>query len=204
MMPLFFKSIPELSLYDPLADMLGAAHDGVIKYSYAECVKLAGHSCPTVAGTYLMVQRGLKILYPDTMPRRGEIRVLLSGTLGDGVVGVMANIASFITGATDVSGFHGLGGKFDRRNLLKYEANIQGDIALERVDTGECISLSYNPRIVPADPKMGEWLELMITEKGNFEIERLFQNAWQDRVKLILTDYANHPGLVIPTFEGKK
>lgn len=204
MTPIFFKSIPELSLYDPLAEMLGAAHDGVIKYSYAECVKLAGHSCPTVAGTYLMLLKGLKLLYPDALPRRGEIRVLMSGTLGDGVVGVMANIASFVTGATDISGFHGLGGKFDRRNLLRFEADIDGDLALERVDTGERVTLSYNPRIVPADPKMGEWLELILTDKGNFEIERLFQTAWQDRVKLILTDYANHPGVVIPTFESKQ
>lgn len=204
MNPIFFKFIPEISLYDPLAEMLGAARDGILKYSFAECVKLAGHSCPTVAGTYLMVERGLKILYPDTIPVRGEIRLLMSGSLGDGVVGVMANVASFITGATDVSGFHGLGGKFDRRNLLSYEADIRGDLALERVDTGERVCLSYNPKIVPSDPKMGEWLELMITDRANFEIEKLFQNAWQERVKLILTDYANHPGLVIPTFEGKR
>ncbi|MDD2781725.1 hypothetical protein [Sulfuricurvum sp.] len=204
MMPHFFKSIPELSLYDPLAQILGAASEGIIHYSYAECVKLAGHSCPTVAGTYLMLLKGLKFLYPDTMPQRGEIRVLMSGKLGDGVVGVMANIASFVTGATDINGFHGLGGKFDRRHLLIYEANIHGDMALERVDTGKRIVLSYNPKIIPADPKMGEWLELMISEKANFEIERLFQNAWQERVKLILTDYADHPGLVISTLEGKQ
>ncbi len=204
MPPIFFESIPEITLYDPLAEMLGAAHDGVLKYSYAECVKLAGHSCPTVAGTYLMLRKALKLLYPETIPVRGEIRVLMSGKLGDGVVGVMANLASFITGATDQSGFHGLGGKYDRRNLLSYESPIQGDLGLERVDTGECVSLSYNPKIVPADPKMGEWLELMITEKANFEIERLFQNAWQERVKLILTDYADHPGLIVPIFEGKR
>lgn len=204
MMPHFFKAVPKITLYDPLAEMLGAAHEGIIEYGYDDCVKLAGHSCPTVAGTYLMIRKGLTLLYPDSTPRRGEIRVLMSGSLGEGVVGVMANIASFITGATDQSGFHGLGGKFDRRNLLTYDADIHGDMAFERVDTGERVSLSYNPKIVPAEPRMAEWLDLILRDKANFEIEKLFQNAWQDRVKSILIDYANHPGLVIPTYENKQ
>ncbi|MFZ2889229.1 hypothetical protein [Sulfuricurvum sp.] len=204
MMPFFFKSIPELTLYDPLADMLGAASEGIMTYSYAECVKLAGHSCPTVAGTYLMLLKGLKLLYPNTIPKRGEIRVLMSGKLGEGVVGVMANIASFVTGATDISGFHGLGGKFDRRNLLIFEANIEGDLALERVDTGERVSLTYNPKIIPADPKTGEWLEFITRDKADGELKKLFQNSWQDRVKSILIEYVEHPGLVIYTFEKKQ
>lgn len=204
MMPFFFKSIPELTLYDPLADMLGAASEGIMTYSYAECVKLAGHSCPTVAGTYLMLLKGLKLLYPDTIPKRGEIRVLMSGKLGEGVVGVMANIASFVTGATDISGFHGLGGKFDRRNLLLFEANIEGDLALERIDTEERVSLTYNPKMIPTDPKIGEWLELIVRDKVDSELKKLFQNSWQDRVKSILIEYVDHPGLVIYTFDKKQ
>lgn len=204
MTPIFFNIVPEISLYDPLSEVLGAAHEGIIKYSYAECVKLAGHSCPTVAGAYLMLLKGLKLLYPDTIPIRGEIRVLMSGKLGDGVVGVMANIASFITGATDISGFHGLGGKFDRRGLLEYEAQIKGEMALERIDTGERIHLSYNPKIVSGDPRMQEWLGMILADKANFEIEKLFQNAWQNRVKSILLDYIEHPGLVTYIIEEKK
>jgi len=204
MTPIFFNIVPEISLYDPLSEVLGAAHEGIIKYSYAECVKLAGHSCPTVAGAYLMLLKGLKLLYPDTIPIRGEIRVLMSGKLGDGVVGVMANIASFITGATDISGFHGLGGKFDRRGLLEYEAQIRGNMALERIDTGERIHLSYNPKIVSGDPRIQEWLGMILADKANFEIEKLFQNAWQNRVKSILLDYIEHPGLVTYIIEEKK
>ena len=41
---------------DPLARFLGAAEDGVIEYTYADTVKLAGHSCPTVASAYLMTR----------------------------------------------------------------------------------------------------------------------------------------------------
>ena len=52
--PAFFQDIPPLTLRDPLAALLGAAEGGLIDYRYADAVKLAGHSCPTVAGAWLM------------------------------------------------------------------------------------------------------------------------------------------------------
>src|SRR5512135_1825206 len=113
--PYFFNEIASITLHDPLAKALGAAAKGILEYTYADSVKLAGHSCPTVAGAYLMVQKGLHALYGNELPVRGEIKVLLRGKLGEGTVGVIANVASMITGATDTGGFHGLGGRFDRR-----------------------------------------------------------------------------------------
>ena len=56
--PEFFDKAPVVSLRDPLAVFLGASGSGKFTYSYADAVKLAGHSCPTVAGAYLMVRRG--------------------------------------------------------------------------------------------------------------------------------------------------
>ena len=47
--PEFFKQVPDITLADPLADFLGAAEGGLLRYGYADAVKLAGHSCPTVA-----------------------------------------------------------------------------------------------------------------------------------------------------------
>src|SRR5690606_10496369 len=51
--PAFFNAIPAIIMQDPLAQLLGAADAGLIEYTYADTVKLAGHSCPTVAGAYL-------------------------------------------------------------------------------------------------------------------------------------------------------
>lgn len=201
-MPLFFSTIPTISMQDPLADILGAAPSGVMSYSYSECVKLAGHSCPTVAGTYLMLQKGLKELYGDEIPKRGNIRVSMSGKLGEGVVGVMANVASFITGATDTSGFHGIGGQFDRRNLLSYDAPIQGDLALERCDNGKKVILSYTPKMIPTDPKMGGWMQMILLGNTEQELKHWFQSAWQERVRLILTEYADHPDMITLTTQG--
>ncbi|MCL4432335.1 MAG: hypothetical protein M1300_08445 [Epsilonproteobacteria bacterium] len=195
--PLFFQSVSTIIIYDPLAEVLGASHDGIIIYGYSDVVKLAGHSCPTVAGAYLMLQKGLKCLYEDKTPVRGEVKVYMKGKLGEGVVGVIANVASLIIGSTDTSGFHGLRGKFDRRNLLIYEADIDGEIALERVDNGARVTLSYHPEIVSIDPKMQVWLEMIISNKADFEIKQAFKSAWQDRVKKILIDNVNNPDLII-------
>ncbi len=46
--PAFFEEVPEIAVRDPLAALLGAAEHGRIEYSYADAVKLAGHSCPAV------------------------------------------------------------------------------------------------------------------------------------------------------------
>lgn len=195
--PLFFHSVSTITMYDPLAEILGAALDGRMTYEYSDVVKLAGHSCPTVAGAYLMLKKGLKALYHDEIPIRGDIRVLMKGKLGEGVVGVMGNIASLITGATDTSGFHGLGGNFDRRNLLVYEADIDGDISLERVDNGTRVTLSYHPEIVSSDPRMQMWLKMILSDQADSEIKQEFKSAWQDRVKRILIDNINNPDLII-------
>jgi len=195
--PSFFQSVSTITMYDPLAEVLGAAQDGIMTYEYSDVVKLAGHSCPTVAGVYLMLQEGLKALYDHETPIRGDIRVFMKGKLGEGIVGVMANIASLITGATDTSGFHGLGGKFDRRNLLVYEADIDGEISLERVDNGSRITLSYHPEVVSSDSRMQMWLKMIMNDQADFEIKQEFKSAWQDRVKRILIDNINNPDLII-------
>lgn len=72
--PTFFDAVPAITVADPLAEALGAADGGLIEYRYLDAVKLAGHSCPTVAGAWLMTRAALARLYPGQSPRRGEIR----------------------------------------------------------------------------------------------------------------------------------
>ena len=50
--PAFFEQVPGITVHDPLADLLGAAQGGLVHYGYADAVRLAGHSCPTVASAY--------------------------------------------------------------------------------------------------------------------------------------------------------
>lgn len=194
--PEFFNDVAPIKMYDPLSEVLGAAGNGLIDYRYRDVVKLAGHSCPTVAGAFLMVREGLNALYGEETPVRGEIKVLMKGKLGDGVVGVIANVASMITGATDIGGFHGLAGKFDRRGLLSYESDIAGEMALERIDTGTRAVLTYNPSCVVADERMGALFSLISSGCADVTQQELFAILWQNRVKRILIDDRNDSRLV--------
>lgn len=66
--------------HDPFAAMLGAARDGRLDYHYLDAVRLAGHSCPTVAGAFLIGRAALATLYPDGPAERGNIAVHIART----------------------------------------------------------------------------------------------------------------------------
>ena len=70
--PEFFEQAPTLTVQDALAEFLGAAEEGIMQYRYADAVRLCGHSCPTVAGAYLMTLKGLKALYGSDLPSAAE------------------------------------------------------------------------------------------------------------------------------------
>ena len=191
MYPAFFDHVKIFECADPLASILGVNNDGALRYSYEDCVKLAGHSCPTVAGAYLMVTKGVQALYGDERPRRGEVKVTLKGRLGEGTVGVMAMVATLLTGASGEGGFHGLGGKFDRRGLLAFDPSLSYDMLFERCDTAQAVGVSYNPSCVPADPQMFSMLTQLLINEDDHELKNRFGLMWQERVKKILIDYCD-------------
>ncbi|NYT63501.1 hypothetical protein H0A66_14380 [Alcaligenaceae bacterium] len=194
--PSFFESAIKITLQDPLADILGASDQGLINYSYTDAVKLAGHSCPTVAGAYLMTIKALKHLYGTEHPQRGDISVAFRDDQLNGVTGVMANVVSLITGATVDTGFKGLAGQHDRRNLLSFNAPIAGDIQFQRRDTGAKVTVSYNARIVPGDPTAMPLLQRILAGTATTEERGNFGEIWQERVRKILAS-ADHPELIV-------
>lgn len=196
-MPLFFNDVRTITLADPLADFLGAVEDGLIEYSYRDAVKLAGHSCPTVAGAYLATLKALERLYPAEMPQRGAIRVSFREPISSGVTGVMANIATLLTGATQDNGFKGIAGKFDRRNLLFFGAPIGGEMRFERCDNGVAVVTAYHPEIVPSEAAMKELMPLVMAGAASADERKQFGQLWQERVKRILIDHIDDPRLVV-------
>lgn len=195
--PDFFDQAPRITLCDPLAEFLGAAESGVIEYGYLDAVKLAGHSCPTVAGAYLMTRRALATLYGGELPQRGAIRVEFRDGQADGVTGVIANVAGLLTGAAQSGGFKGIAGKFDRRNLLHFNAAIGGETRFTRLDTGTSVEVNYHPEIVPAPPGMKELMQKAVMGVASIEERREFGRLWQERVKRILLDHADDAELVV-------
>lgn len=194
--PEFFKAAPVITLRDPLAEFLGAMQDGIMEYHYADVVTLAGHSCPTVASTFLMLRAGLKALYPDSVPERGAIAVEFRGAAEQGVVGVMANVATFITGATHDTGFKGLGGRFDRRGLLDFGEDLGAEMRLTRTDTGRSVEVSARLDGVPMDPRVRELLPRCLMDDGDLAALQEFQILWQDRVRRLLLEHTDDPAVI--------
>lgn len=189
--PNFYNDAPKITLHDPLAEFLGAAERGIIEYGYLDAVKLAGHSCPTVAGAYLMTCKALAELYANELPVRGAIKAEFRDGQADGVTGVIANVVGLLTGAAQSGGFKGIGGKFDRRNLLHFNAAIGGDIRFTRIDTGASVETTYHPELTPPSPGMKDLMPKVMAGIASAEEKKEFGQLWQDRVKRILLDQAD-------------
>jgi len=184
--PDFFNKVEPVRLQDPLSDFLGAFENGEMEISYLDCVKLAGHSCPTVAGAYLMAKKGLEALYGDTLPQRGSIHVSMREDEAEGVTGVICNVISFISGANGISGFKGIGGHFSRDNLVSYNVPMDGEVKLTRLDTNASVTLTYSASMVPADPAMQPLMGKSLQGLASAGERKEFGKLWQARVEQIL------------------
>ena len=184
--PAFFDKVQSIQLQDPLSNFLGAFEEGKMEISYMECVKLAGHSCPTVAGAYLMALKGLEALYGDQLPQRGSIQVSMKEGEVDGVTGVICNVISFIAGANGIGGFKGLNGNMARNNLVSYDVPMNGEVKLTRLDTDESVTLSYNPSMIPADPMIQPLMGKAMKGLASDDEKKEFGRLWQARVENIL------------------
>ena len=194
--PAFYDAVPRIVMHDPLAKTLGATVDGIIEYSYLDAVKMTGHSCPTVAGAYLLTLTALARLYPDCLPRRGEVRVELCQRLDEGVAGVIASVAGLITGAANEGGFKGLAGKFSRRGLLQFGIPMQGELRFTRADTGDAVELAYHPEFASRPPALRSLMQAALGPDAEAGAGSAFANAWQAWVRAILLDHASDPQLI--------
>lgn len=194
--PDFYDEAPRITMFDPLAKFLGAAEGGIIEYRYVDAVKAAGHSCPTVASAWLMTARALEALYPKDVPERGAIRVHFRHDSTSGVTGVIASIVTLITGATHDTGFKGLAGRFDRRELLFFNAVVPEEIRFTRKDSGAAVDVTAHLEHVPGDPRMGALMSACIAGHADDATQREFGRLWQERVRRILIEHARDDAVI--------
>lgn len=196
--PTFFEDVPRVTLVDPLASLLGTSSAGQLSYGYDDAVRLAGHSCPAVAGAWLMVVAGLAWLYDDELPVRGDLDVLMRDARDQGTTGVLASVATLVTGAAAETGFPGIGpqARHARRGLLSFEAAIDGTMAIRRRDTGAGVILDLDTRLVPHDPAMQALMPRVLADEASADEAAHFAALWQERVRRILIDHADDPRLV--------
>ncbi|MGY0560346.1 hypothetical protein ACW7G2_06485 [Luteimonas sp. A277] len=192
--PAFFEDAPVIRVRDGLAKLLGTATDGLIEYRYADAVRLAGHSCPTVAGAWLSARAGLSALYGDDLPERGGVTVSMPEAEDAGVAGVIGQVLTLVTGAAGTGGFKGLGGLHARNDLLRYGDATAAALRMKRQDTGASVEVRFDPSPVPADPEMRLMIPLALA--GGSEAIARFGAAWQDRVRRLLLEHADDPAVI--------
>ncbi len=195
--PGFFDEVPRIDVYDPLAEFLGATPDGIFQYGYFDAVRLAGHSCPTVASAYWSTYKALAFLYPHAMPVRGEIRVEFSQDSSSGVTGVIANVVSMLTGAMSDNGFKGIGGRFDRRKRLFFAVEMQSEMRFTRLDTNQSVQVVANLQRIPASPRLPTLMASCIANTATQAEVAEFRQLWQERVRSILLDHGDDPAVFV-------
>ncbi len=187
--PEFFQRVPRFRARDPLADFLGAAQDGLLEYGYEDAVRLAGHSCPTVASAYVLACRAMAMLYRPGVPERGGVGVAFADDLEQGVTGVIASVFGLLTGAAQEGGFKGLGGQFVRRGLQQFGAGIPLPVRLTRIDTGAAVDAGADLSRIPAHGDMSLLMGRCLRGEADAVERRRFGQLWQERVARILLEH---------------
>ncbi len=194
--PAFFDLAPTIVMQDALAETLGATKAGLIEYRYLDAVKLAGHSCPTVAGAWLMTRAALARLYPGQTPQRGEVRVAMREPQDAGVVGVIASVAGLVTGAAGSGGFQGLAGRYARRDMLTYGVAMRGEMRFTRMDNGASVEVSHHPEAVTRPAELRTQMQAALSPEATSDQRDLFAKSWQGWVGAILVHHADDPALI--------
>ena len=195
--PDFYELAPVVQTRDPFASMLGAAPEGLLEYHYLDAVRLAGHSCPTVAGAYLIGRAALRALYPDEPAERGSIAVHMPAPEHEGTTGVMAQVLTLLTGAAADNGFHGIQGRFRRMGLLSFADQSEGEaILFKRLDTGASVAVELDVSLVPGDPAQSGRLAAILQNRADDTIRSAFADAWQARVRRLLLEFADDPRVI--------
>jgi hypothetical protein len=107
-----------------------------------------------------------------------------------------------LTGATQDAGFKGLAGRFDRRRLMSFNAEVPLEIRFTRTDTDDKVDVAANLQLVPGDPETAVQMRRCLGGDASAEDGRRFGALWQDRVRRILLDHADDPRVFIVNRAG--
>lgn len=185
----FYDDVEPIRLKDPLAVFLGAIDEKEdFIFTYADAIKLAGHSCPAVSGAYKITQKAIKALYGNETPVRGEISIRVLGSVDNGANGPISQVISLITGAAPETGFKGLGEKFVRKNKLVFDERNEEPNAFifTRDDTKKSVKVTYHPERIPIREEMSALFTKCIVDTATKKQREGFMTMWQERVRMVL------------------
>ncbi len=166
-----------IQIHEPFSEFLAgdfAEHN--FSVSLLDVVRFSGHACPSIVGAFLISQRAVRELFPETnICERGAVKIDIPTSIDQGATGPISNVFSMIFGAWEQSGFGGLQGRFVRRNLLKYDATDVpvGVFRFTNILTQRSVNITYNPS------------RAVVTATSD---EVPFQRIWRERITKIVAD----------------
>jgi len=204
-LPAYFDDVPRLRVRDPLAELLGSAQDGIFEYTYADAVRLTGHSCPTVAAAYWLTWLAMHELFPDRLPQRGGVKVEFRDEARVGSTGVVANVVQMLTGAAGSTGFKGIGGRFGRAGLIRFKPDLPMQLRFTRLDNGEAVDAEADLSFLPHDEGMEALIQRCLRKTADEEDIARLGRMWQERVRCLLIECARDAGVfTVRRVEGRR
>ncbi|OGU35305.1 MAG: hypothetical protein A2068_12270 [Ignavibacteria bacterium GWB2_35_6b] len=143
------ENVPSIKVIDKKAAAFGSVEEGkepVFEISLKDIGLYFGYITPPVAESYIMTMKALKVLYPDQLPERGQIRVAAQSETD------FMLTASYITGARPyyfVKGFV--------NSDLVVDTAIRNDdgyaIYFQRKDNGKTVAALFNRKLIHDNEK---------------------------------------------------
>jgi len=144
----FYDEAPVIQVIDPMATLVGSVPEekNILRIHLTDVALYTGHVCPGVASGFMLTRLALKALYPDQIPRRGQVRVAAMAPSGQ------LDVASYITGAR---AFYGRG-RINAHDLAidpSLEPKEPGRFVMvfQRKDTGKAVKVVfYKSKLIAA------------------------------------------------------
>jgi len=140
-----YDQAPTILIREPRGVIKGSLPEdrNIIQIRLTDVAKYTGHVCAGIASGYMMTHLALQVLYPESIPERGQIRIAGSA-LKEPVC-----VAAYITGA-DPHGHEG--------NDMVIDPSLStgkpGDVVMvfQRKDTGKSVKTIFHKfNLVPPD-----------------------------------------------------
>lgn len=165
----------KIKVHEPFAEFLNAQPSmHTFELSLLDCYRMAGHACHAITSAFLLTEKAVSELFPETKTcERGDILVEFGSKMDERATGPRSNTISYITGSWGESGFPGLQGNFKRKNLISYGHSEIGERAVQfqRITTGRRVVLEYDAHLL----------------LDSLHITSSFPNKWREELCAILS-----------------
>ncbi len=134
-------------------------------------------------------------LFPDRLPQRGGVKVEFRDEARVGSTGVVANVVQMLTGAAGSTGFKGIGGRFGRAGLIRFKPDLPRQLRSTRLENEEAVDAEADLSFLPHGEAMEGLIQRCVRKTADEEDIARLGRMWQERVRCLLIDCANDPGV---------